>query len=349
MSYSIRDTQYVSGTAHDTVSYPKSEHGGTMSVSIPYEHQLDILVQVDTNPFDHSVNALKHHVDALSGAVVATEAIYVAEKTESAKAISKSVTDGFFTLIRSDITQQMAALKSKIDALVLKLNDMKHGLVKIHQQMGLDYTRITERYSKVFEDLDQETRNRVSALDQNLLSARREMSLQLARPIDKGTSAIPTIFGGENSQAQTAMVAAGIRSRVHQLLTNSQAYLAGERTLTRDFAATLWDDLPFEGSSVSLPVIYLCADDPEGYAMEEIFTSASDLSPLGNEGLQALFLRRFKEGTQAWSPMDTAPQIERYLNAMVGSLDSGDTTHDSRVRETLLKFWSKGKPAILPN
>lgn len=349
MSYARRYSTYISGRVSGTVSYPRSDSGGTLSVTLDWQEPIEVMIQVDTNPFDHSVNALKHHVDALSGAVVASEAVYVAEKTKSANSISKSVTDGFFTLIRSDITQQMAALKSKIDALVMKLNDMKQGLVKIHQQMGLDYTRITERYSKVFEDLDQETKNRVSALDQALLSAQREMSQELARPIDKGTSAIPTIFGGENSQAQTSMVAASIRSRVHQLLINSQAYLSGERTLTRNFTATLWDDLPSEGSSVSLPVIYLCADDPEGHAIEEVFTGASDLSPLGDEGLQALFLRRFKEGTLTWSPMGTDPQVERYLNALVGSIDSGDATHDFRVRETLLKFWSKGKPAILPN
>ena len=46
--------------------------------------------------------------------------------------------------------------------------------------------------------------------------------------------------------------------------------------------------------------------------------------------------------------MGSDPQIDRYLNALVGSIDTGDATHDSRVRETLLKFWSKGKPAILP-
>lgn len=348
MSYARHYSTYISGTVSGSVSYPRSDSGGSISVTLEWQEPIEVMIQVDTNPFDHSVNSLKHHVDALSGAVVAAETVYVIEKTQSAKAISKSVTDGFFTLIRSDITQQMAALKSKIDALVMKLNDMKHGLVKIHQQMGLDYTRITERYSKVFEDLDQETKNRVSALDQDLISAQREMSQQLARPIDKGTSAIPTIFGGENSQAQTAMVAAGIRSRMNQLLINSQAYLAGERTLARNFAATLWEDLPAEGNLVSLPVLYLSADDPEGHAMEEIFTGASDLSPLGDEGLQAMFLRRFNEGSLVWSPMGSDPQIDRYLNALVGSIESGDATHDSRVRETLLKFWSKGKPAILP-
>ena len=337
MSYVRYKTAIIAGTANGSVSYPASEHGGTKSVSLDWQESVEVVIQVDTDRFDDNVAHLRHSVDLLSGAIVATESIYVIEKTRSANAISKSVTDGFFKLIRSDITQQMAAL-----------NDMKHGLVKIHQQMGLDYTRITERYSKVFEDLDQETKNRVSALDQDLISARREMSQQLARPIDKGTSAIPTIFGGENSQAQTAMVAAGIRSRMNQLLINSQAYLAGERTLARNFASTLWEDLPAEGNLVSLPVLYLSADDPEGHAMEEIFTGASDLSPLGDEGLQAMFLRRFNEGSLVWSPMGSDPQIDRYLNALVGSIDTGDATHDSRVRETLLKFWSKGKPAILP-
>jgi hypothetical protein len=348
MSYARRYSTYISGTVSTRVSYPASQNGGTMSVSQEWQEPIEVLIQVDTNPFDHSVASLKHHVDALSGAVVTAESVYVIEKTHSANAISKSVTDGFFTLIHSDITQQMAAIKSKIDSLVMKLTDMKHGLLKIHQQMGQDYTRITERYSRVFEDLDQETKNRVSALDQELITVRREMSQQLDRPIDKGTTAITTVFGGENSQAQTAMVAAGIRARMNQLLINSQAYLASERALARNFDATLWEDLPTDGGVVSLPVLYLLADDPEGHAIEELFTGASALSPLKDEGLQAMLSKRFKEESLAWSPMGIDPQVDRYLNAMVGSIESNDATHDSRVRETLLKFWSKGKPAILP-
>lgn len=348
MSYSQRYREVISGTVSGSVSYPASQNGGSTRVTLEWSEAVDVTIHVDTNPLDNSVQALKNHVDILTGAVVSTETLHVAEKAASAEAIAGSVTAGFFTLIRSDITQQMAALKSRIESLVMKLNGLKEGVLGIRDQMKLDYSRISERYSRIFEDLDQETHNRVGALDQAMLKACRSVGNEQERSVGKGASAIPTIFGGENSQTQTAMLAAGIRQRMNQLLINAKAYLATDRQLSRDFGAILRDDLDPVAGHVHLPIIYLLADAPEGVPFEDLFAATTELSPLARPGMQDTLCEKFRDRTMSWLPMGPQPQLERYLTSMVdGIQNNGQPGHDARVRETILNLWQANKPLTL--
>lgn len=348
MSYTRSYSQLISGTVSGSVNYPASQNGGSTHVSLQWQEEVDVTILVDTNPLDISVQSLKRHVDVLTGAVVTTEALHVAEKANSAEAISQSVTDGFFTLIRSDITQQMAALKSRIESLLMKLNGLKDGVQRIRGQMRQDYSRISERYSRIFEDLDQETRNRVASLDQALLKACRGVSEELDRSVGKGTSAIPTIFGGENSQTQTSMLAAGIRQRMNQLLLNAKAYLSTDRQLSNDFKAILRDDLDPAASKAFIPAIYLLADTPEGVPFEDLFTPVSELSSLSGAGLQDGLCEKFRDKALFWRQMGPQPQLERYLTLMVDGIQSGQPGHDARVRETIMNLWHAHKPLTLP-
>ena len=77
----------------ETFNYPASENGGSWTVSVHWSENVDISIHVDTSSFDNSVSTIKHHIDGLTGAVVATEAAQLEEKVRGANAIGQSVTD----------------------------------------------------------------------------------------------------------------------------------------------------------------------------------------------------------------------------------------------------------------
>ena len=60
MSYkrSYHETITVNGSGSKTVSYPKSESGGSMTVTVQYTERVpvDIDISVDTNQFDKSIS-----------------------------------------------------------------------------------------------------------------------------------------------------------------------------------------------------------------------------------------------------------------------------------------------------
>jgi hypothetical protein len=348
MSYSRSYSTVIGGTVSGSVSYPASQNGGSTSVTLQWQEPVDVTIYVDTDPFDDSVTSVKRHVDVLTGTVVATEAAQLAQKVHSAREISRTVTDGFFTLIASDITQQMAVVKSKIDSLLLALADLSQGIARIHSQMGLDYGRITERYSRVFEDLDKETQSRVSALDEALFRTRLAASSQADRPRGRQSSVVPTIFGGENSQSQAAVGAAGIRARMSHLLASASQFLGSDRKLTRAFREILTEDAGPGSPLVSVTVLYLKAEVPGGKTVEKVFSPEEEDSPLRQPAVQDYLMWHFNEESLPWSDLAKNPQVESHMNALVDGLESGDASHAARVRKMILALWAASKPAVLP-
>jgi transcription initiation factor IIE alpha subunit len=288
---------------------------------------------------------LKTHVDVLTGSVVATEAAHVREKAESANRVADCVSEGFFKLIRSEISQQTTALKNRVDSGLLKLNDLKAACLRVQKTMQLDYSRITERYSKIFEELDRETKKRVSSIDSAAISVRSQVSEQPARVICSLCTEA-TVSAAENSTAQIKVTAGAIRSQVHRLLQNATAYLAQERRLTRDVQLMLVDSGSSEAGMTYLPVLYLEADSQSG-AFRRSFFPDGPISPVRKHEVQMTEL--FQQKELAWTPMEenSRVQVERFLMPMIDGVHSDSREHDVRVRQSMMQLWKTNSPQML--
>jgi DNA-binding transcriptional regulator GbsR (MarR family) len=345
MSYSRSYSEVISGVEHVSYSYPASEEGGSDTIAVHWSEPVYIDINVDTHPFDSSVHSLKTHVDVLTGSVVAMEVAHVKEKVEGAKRVADCVTDGFFKLIRSEISQQTTALKNRVDSSLLKLNDLRVACRRVQETMQLDYSRITERYSKIFEELDRETKKRISSIDSAAISVRSQVSEQPARAIC-GLCTEATISAAENSAAQIKVTAGAIRAQVHKLLQNATAYLAQERTLTRDVQMMLFDSGSLKAGMTYLPVLYLEADAHSG-VISRSFLPDGPNSPVRRYEVQTREL--FQQRELKWADMDenSRTQVERFLMPLVDGIQGGDREHDARVRQSMMQLWKSSLPQML--
>jgi hypothetical protein len=339
----------LSGTVEGTYSYPASEDGGSDSITLSWSEDVNIDILVDTSSFDYSVESLKHHVDGLTGAVVTTEALQIEEKAQSASAISQSVTTGFFDLIRSEITQQVVGLKSRVDSLFLKLNDMKLASQRVKQTMQKDYGRITDRYTSTFEELDRELTTRIATLDESAYAFRREASSQGSRSFASTLSTVPTVFGRESSQAQTALLAGIMHSRMNSLLQLSTAYLVSERQTIQTFIKILSDEMIDESTTHSLPVAYLAAGDPSAGSMGRTIFPTAPESPFDDDSLRSRITDQFQAQKSSWNPMtnEDRTQIERFLVPLIDAVHTSSPEQDGRVRRMILRLWTAHKPMTL--
>ena len=102
MSYSRKysETITVRGSKTVTVSYPKSESGGSKSVTVDYIENVpvDVNIHVDTDPFDSSVSNCNTNVNLLTGAVVATEAAQLISIDKNSKKVASTIVSGFFVI-----------------------------------------------------------------------------------------------------------------------------------------------------------------------------------------------------------------------------------------------------------
>lgn len=350
MSYTEEYSREISGVVHQEVYHPATTEGYTDTISVPWSEDVNISIHVDTSSFDHSVSTIKHHIDGLTVAVVSSEAAQIEERQRSASAIGQSVTSGFFQLIGSEIAQQMVALKSRVDSLFLKLNDMKSACQRIKLNMQQDYHRITDRYEAIFVELDRELARRISSLDEATYALAREASAEERRRFDSTLSTVPTIFAGENSQAQTILLTGALRSRMNGLLQCAVTYLASEKRTSNAVSTMLDAGNRVDSNSVSLPVVYLVANDPSLHPAERIVLPPEP-GPLTNDPeMKRKILTLFHGQNLSWKPLpgQTKAQIERFLFPLVDSIHSPSEERDARVRQTILRLWNAHAPECLP-
>jgi hypothetical protein len=350
MSYSEHYSETISGTEYVEVYHPASETSSSETVSVHWSEDVNIVITVDTSSFDDSVSTIKHHIDRLACAVIATEAGQIEEKARGANAIGQAVTDGFFRLIGAEITQQMAALKSRVDSLFLKLNDMRIACQRIQQNMQRDYHRITDRYSSIFEELDREMATRIASLDDAAYALNRQVSTEDRREFDSTLSTVPTVFAAESSRAQTVLSAGTLRSRMNELLQCAMAYLASEKRTSNAMSTMLVTGGKDDSATASLPVAYLATHDSSAIPAEAIVLPPAPGPLTDDPDMNRRILTQFRERDLSWRPLtdDNRAQIERFLFPLVDAIQTPSQDQDARVRQIVLRLWNAHTPQVLP-
>jgi len=120
---------------------------------------------VDTKPMADSIDGVAHHVDGTTAAVVAMQTAVVIAEQKGAEKICNNVNFGFYSLIRSQISQKIATHKSKADAKIMELQQQSVSLIAIKSRMEKDYQMLASRYTKLFEGLNKALRARIFELD----------------------------------------------------------------------------------------------------------------------------------------------------------------------------------------
>ena len=218
MSYSKTYSGSVpfSGSVTYNYYYPASEHGGAGSGVAHYSGSVPVSVNlyVDTDPFDSSVASCSNSVRNLNGAVIAMNSSQVASITQSTKNISNHIISGFFNMIGSQLSLNIAALVVKFKAVFELLVTKSSQLEKQQVVIQDDYSRISDRYIKIFNNLDEELEKRVVALDKNVFElSKRVQSEQLHSETSKKVTQF-LIGSNEDEIVQQQLIVANAKSKV---------------------------------------------------------------------------------------------------------------------------------------
>ena len=120
---------------------------------------------VDTHPMAQELGSVSNHVKATTTAVVAMQTSVILAEENAADHVCKNVNKGFYTLIRSQISQKIARLQSEVDSHIMRLNQQRKQLLAIKGRMERDYNMISNRYTKLFNGLNTNLKQRVFELD----------------------------------------------------------------------------------------------------------------------------------------------------------------------------------------
>lgn len=321
MSYRRSYTGYVHYSG--TVSYPASQNGG--SVSYSGSEPVYITIDVDTNAFDASVGHCNNAVNALTGAVVATEAAQVESKRQASKQIASTIVKGFFDYVGADLSQKIKELSSKCESLFIALMGHKDNCLSKSKQMQDDYNRISKRYSKIFEDLDKETVSRIEVLDKPTFQFAESAQNLVDRNCNTELLGISTISANENIKLETVLSCSHVKQQASVLLDKANCYLQGTYRLANSVRDML-DDSQAE-NDILLPVMFVESVKNIENKETRIIGTDDSFTPSG-DAVDSTLRSKFMSKDVEWGNMNSNDfdKVISYLNAEVQSDQMDDRT-----------------------
>lgn len=316
------------------VDYSGSKYAsqaGTVHYSGQTSTLVEVVIDVDTDRFDESiedcntrVHSLNENVNLLTGAVVATEAAQVDSIRRNSRKVAHSIVSGFFKTVKSEITQQIAELTARIDADLIHLHEMDKRCKDKQRQMTVDYNRLKSNYVKIFDDLNKELENRIYELDRPTFKF-RELSEEFnTRSAGGDLITTASVAATENSALQARINGARVKKDAVTAMEGAERFLAVQKRVANVLNHSLLDE---EGQGMKyIPVIFAQWSEKQGVYTDTLY-HGDVIRDSARRDLEAT------ADNLPWDTTvdpDTAAMVKRYYdNAVAANTGAGE--HDSRV------------------
>lgn len=335
MSYTRTFHDTITVHYSETVSYPPSESGGSRTVSGTVTEPVVINIQVNTDHFDQQINNCNSQVDMLTGSVVATEAAQVAAVRHNARRIGDTIVRGFFKTVQSDLTQQIAALQSNIDSLIIHLKDLSNRCLGKRNQMQTDYQRISSRYLKLFSDLDHELENRIHAIDAPIFDFTRHTDATTQAALTEGGIGVAAVSSAETARLHAQISAAMAKKNAKVAIDKSERFLDSQYTTDELLSHCLRPG--GEAEMVYAPYILVDTTVAPMQSTQHLYSS-----PVLPEGISAMLQQGLNECPWQGRVADTDQRIiADYFNHEVGNLyQEAPTAHTQRVASMTARLFN---------
>lgn len=259
---------HTSGSVH----YPASESGGSVGYSASGSVPVTINVHVLTEPFDASVVGCNAQLAALGGSVVAMNTAQCQAIKATSDTVSQHITGGFFSLVKSELSQNMAALFAKLNSGVMLVMEKTKLVVKQREVMQRDYSRALSRYMKVFNDLDEECRRRVGELDAQAMRLARDISERQISEQETCSVANAVTYTNDEAAMDGKLFASYIKAKTDIIIGRIAEHITQKSKYSKQMASLLKADAPIENgargvhSEIFIPVLYLASLDEDDKA-----------------------------------------------------------------------------------
>jgi hypothetical protein len=307
---------------------------GSKTIDINTEIPVTIDIDVDTTPFDRSVDQCNTNVNLLTGAVVATEAAQIVSIQKNSEKVAGTIVNGFFGYIRSEISQQINELTQSIDAQLMHLRELSQACMDKKRQMDVDFTRISGRYIKIFDDLNVELYNRVHELDKPTFVFRKELDKQQQRSTNNDLISVASLGGQETGQLLTKLSVSVTKKRALDTLTQVKIFLWQQNHLNRTIQKSRINESV--ESAQFAPVCFIEMQEEQGKIVRQVH-SPSFVSNLNEPTVCNQMINQFHENESLWQTIntETKEQIQSYLTRSINEKYQQLDTHSDRVRNMI--------------
>lgn len=330
MSYVKTYNDKVRGTVE--VPYDASSKGGSRSVTVELPVQVNI--HVDTETFDASVGECETSLDLLTSALTDTEAAELRAKEINSKRVADSIINGFFSYIRSEISQQASELSKIVESKLIMMRELMKSAKSKRVQMEGDFKRISDRYCKIFDDLNREVSNRILENDKTAFDFRSETDKFKVRAFNSDLVSVIAVFGTENSELLSLISSSVTKKRVFDTINLSRMFILEQKRLEQSVKGSLVDE-SFAGNLLS-PVCYL-ETTKNRLQIDKQIVFEPYLDQQEDRASENDMIERFSSGTINWQLIGEAElkKLQIYFDNELEKRFVSNDDHVLRVKETI--------------
>lgn len=286
---------------------------------------------VDTKPMAEEMRSVSRHVNATTGAVVAMQTAVIIAEEKAADHVCNNVNKGFYSLIRSQISQKMAKLQSEVDSHLMQLVQQKNALLSIKNRMQKDYNMIASRYIKLFNGLNSNLKQRVFELDKPTIDFAVKEVDKVSNRSKYLTATIP-IAQLESLAASQKIVASNVKYRGLNVIKSMRSFLFEMNTQKKLTDQILINDGRYtETAKVYIPIVICeCNRDKTDTGIE---ISVSDVE-LDNISKSAIKNTAFAELNQIeWQAKSTPnTEVRSEFSKLVSSSSKSQRVKDMATK-----------------
>lgn len=241
---------------------------------------------VDTKPMADEMRSVSRHVNATTGAVVAMQTAVIIAEEKAADHVCNNVNKGFYSLIRSQISQKMAKLQSEVDSHLMQLVQQKNALLSIKNRMQKDYNMIANRYIKLFNGLNSNLKQRVFELDKPTIDFAVKEVDKVSNRTKYLTATIP-IAQLESLAASQKIVASNVKYRGLNVIKSMRSFLFDMNTQKKITDQILINDGRYtETATVYIPIVICECNRDKTESGFEITVSDVELDSISKSAMK---------------------------------------------------------------
>jgi hypothetical protein len=265
----------------------------------------DLQFTVDTTPMAHSVDTAKGHLNAVTVAVTTMEAAVIATERKASQKICDNVDNGFYMLVKSQISQKAVAAYTEMTSKNVILLQLVKALEGVKRQMEADFNMISRRYAKLFGSLNKALETRIKELDRPAMRLAEIRKRIVFDKLKDDSSMVFSVSGEALPLAQTAM-SGKLKQKTKDAMLTLSGSIDESRSYSEKVNSILLKDGDFAGDSDErfLPAIFFVSDsllNPNDN-VEGVYTAQSDVwlntAPIVSE------VNRVHENL-SWTPTDS--------------------------------------------
>jgi hypothetical protein len=300
---------------------------------------------VETHEMAQALHSVAPHVDGATAAVVSMQVAVIQAERRAADDICGNVNRGFFSLIRSQITQKIAISRSQVDARLLELRDLSMKLSTIKTTMQRDFQMITGRYVKLFRTLDLALLSRVRELDMPLLDMVQKDLVRLAGRTCALQAAVP-IHQLESVRSSQLIAASSAKARTGRAIASMTQFIAESNRQDSLTASILSGQNGGAEATMLLPVALVESDSVASRQRQWLYfmppAPASEFAGLIKGAVERGIFPALNR--MEWSPQETSER-ERVSRCFYQMLDGAQLKE--RVRAQMMRgFTDAPAPAL---